>query len=46
MPDFYLELQRHENLPFLADLNAGMLALAARLDVPVVATNDLHYVRP
>jgi len=45
VPSFYLELQRHENLPFLDGLNAGLINLAERLDVPLVATNDLHYVR-
>ena len=44
VPDFYLELQRHSNLPFLDGLNAGLLGLAERLDIPLVATNDLHYV--
>ena len=43
-PSFYLELQRHENLPFLNPLNDGLLALGAKLDIPIVATNDLHYV--
>jgi DNA polymerase-3 subunit alpha len=44
VPNFYLELQRHENLPFLDGLNAGLLNIAEKLDVPLVATNDLHYV--
>ena len=43
-PGFYLELQRHGNLDFLEPLNTGLLGLAERLDVPIVATNDLHYV--
>ena len=45
VPSFYLELQRHDNLPFLDTLNNGLLGLAERLDIPFVATNDLHYVR-
>ncbi|MDA1036584.1 MAG: DNA polymerase III subunit alpha, partial [Chloroflexi bacterium] len=44
VPNFYLELQRHTNLPFLDGLNAGLISLAERLDIPLVATNDLHYV--
>jgi DNA polymerase-3 subunit alpha len=44
VPNFYLELQRHSNLPFLDGLNAGLIGLAERLDIPLVATNDLHYV--
>ena len=43
-PGFYLELQRHDGLDFLDPLNTGLLDLAERLDVPIVATNDLHYV--
>jgi DNA polymerase-3 subunit alpha len=45
VPNFYLEIQRHENLPILDQLNAGLLNLAEKLDVPIAATNDLHYVR-
>jgi DNA polymerase-3 subunit alpha len=43
-PHFYLELQRHGNMPLLDDLNAGLLRMAEELDIPLVATNDLHYV--
>ncbi|MDE2836495.1 MAG: DNA polymerase III subunit alpha [Chloroflexota bacterium] len=43
-PHFYLEMQRHENLDFLEPLNAGLLRLGEELDIPIVATNDLHYV--
>ena len=43
-PSFYLEMQRHENLEFLDRLNAGLLRLGEELDIPLVATNDLHYV--
>ena len=44
-PHFCLELQRHGNMPILEPLNAGLLTLAEELDIPLVATNDLHYVR-
>jgi DNA polymerase-3 subunit alpha len=40
---FYLELQQN-GLPEQAKANAGMLALAAREGIPVVATNDCHYL--
>ncbi len=43
-PAFYLEMQRHENLDFLTPLNDGLLRLGEDLDIPIVATNDLHYV--
>jgi DNA polymerase-3 subunit alpha len=45
VPNFYLEIQRHENLDFLEGLNNGLLTLAEKMDVPLVATNDLHYVK-
>jgi DNA polymerase-3 subunit alpha len=41
---YYLELQEH-HIPELAQLNAGTIALARELDVPLVATNDVHYAR-
>jgi DNA polymerase-3 subunit alpha len=44
VPNFYLEIQRHSNLPFLGDLNDGLVKIAERMDIPLVATNDLHYV--
>ena len=43
-PEFYLEIQRHANLPFLDQMNEGLLRLRSELDIPLVATNDLHYV--
>ena len=43
-PHFYAELQRHTNLDFQEDLNSRLLDLAGKLDIPLVATNDLHYV--
>ena len=43
-PHYFIEIQRHGNLPILEPLNAGLLSLAEELDVPIVATNDLHYV--
>ena len=46
IPSFYVELQRHDNLPFLDGLNGSLLRLADKLDLPIVATNDLHYIRP
>jgi DNA polymerase-3 subunit alpha len=45
-PDrFYLELQRHEGLPELEQANAGMVEIGRALGIPLVATNDVHYVR-
>ncbi len=40
---FYLELQDH-NLPDQHKVNGLLLDLAARLDLPMVVTNDVHYI--
>src|SRR4029079_2497193 len=42
--DFYLELQDH-GLPEQARLNGQLLQLAPQVGLPLVVTNDLHYVR-
>ncbi len=42
--DFYLELQDH-GLPPQKEVNRGLLRLAQRLNLPLVATNDVHYLR-
>jgi DNA polymerase-3 subunit alpha len=41
---YYVELQRHD-LAFLPELNRGLVALAREHDLPLVATNDVHYAR-
>jgi DNA polymerase III subunit alpha len=42
---FYLEVQAN-NLPEQLKVNAALLELAPRWGLPVVATNDVHYLRP
>ena len=41
--NFFLEVQYH-GLPEEAEVNAAMLRLSKELDIPLVATNDCHYV--
>ncbi|MDO8491412.1 MAG: DNA polymerase III subunit alpha, partial [Dehalococcoidia bacterium] len=41
--DFYLELQDH-GIPEQQQVNREMLAMSSELGLPLVATNDLHYV--
>jgi len=41
--NFYLEIQDH-GLPNQAVVNKGLLALAKRAGLPLVATNDVHYL--
>lgn len=44
--DFYLELQHHPNIPEQDTVNSGLIELANRLHVPLVATLDSHYLAP
>jgi len=41
--DFYLEIQRHP-IPEVEQINQGLISLSSVLDIPLVATNDVHYV--
>jgi DNA polymerase-3 subunit alpha len=40
---YYLELQYH-NLDFQVQINQGVVHLSQKLGLPLVATNDVHYV--
>lgn len=42
--DFYLELQRH-NIERLEPLNQKLITLSRKYGIPLVATNDNHYIR-
>lgn len=42
--DFYLELQRHPNAPEQDKVNTSLVAMSRRFGVPLVATNDVHYL--
>ncbi len=44
--NFYLELQHRPTLPEQAVLNDRLLFWSKTLGLPVVATNDTHYLRP
>ncbi len=41
---YFLELQRHEHIPQLTEINQGLVQLSKELDLPLVVTNDAHYV--
>ncbi len=41
---YFLELQRHRHVPQLDEINEGLLRLAQDTKLPLVATNDAHYV--
>ena len=41
--DYYIEIQRHQ-IPEQAIINAQLLKFAKKFKVPVIATNDSHYI--
>jgi DNA polymerase-3 subunit alpha len=43
--DFYIELQEN-SLPEQKIVNQSLLKIAAELNIPIVATNDCHYLTP
>ncbi len=43
--NFYLELQHHANIPQQAVANKKLIELSKKTGIPLVATNDLHYLR-
>ncbi|HLH72566.1 MAG TPA: DNA polymerase III subunit alpha, partial [Chloroflexota bacterium] len=43
--NYVIELQRHDGLEWLDDINRELLTIAHKLDLSVVATNDVHYVQ-
>lgn len=42
--NFYMEIQRHPQIAELEPLNQKLIALARKYGVPLVATNDVHYL--
>ena len=43
--DYYLELMEHGGVDELPAVNAGLMELHRETGIPLVATNDAHYVR-
>ncbi len=41
--DFYFEIQR-QPMPELQEINRNLVAMSAELGIPLVATNDVHYI--
>jgi DNA polymerase-3 subunit alpha len=41
--DFYLEIQRHP-IAELEQINQALMSMSDELDIPLVATNDVHYI--
>jgi DNA polymerase-3 subunit alpha len=43
--NYYLELQLHDNTPELEEINEELVRISNELGIPLVATNDTHFVR-
>jgi DNA polymerase-3 subunit alpha len=41
--NFCLEVQDHPNIPRQSEINNAIFQIGSKLDIPIVATNDLHY---
>ena len=44
--DFYLELETHPKIPEQEKANKELVYLSRKLGIPIVATNDVHYIYP
>lgn len=44
--NYYLELQHHPSIPEQARVNEALKRIAKETGIPLVATNDSHYVMP
>ena len=42
--DFYLEIQRHPRVDGQEEANQGLIKIGKELGIPIVATNDAHYL--
>ncbi|KKQ37432.1 MAG: polymerase III alpha subunit protein [Candidatus Roizmanbacteria bacterium GW2011_GWA2_37_7] len=42
--DFYIELQRHPNMTELEKVNNVLVSFSRKYNIPLVATNDVHYL--
>ena len=42
--NFYLELQHHPNLEHQAEVNQALINFSRELNLPLIATNDIHYL--
>ena len=44
--DYYFELQKHSKIEKYEPVNQKLINLSRKLGVPIVATNDVHYLYP
>ena len=44
--NFYLEIQHHPGLPEQKPVNNALIKISQKYKIPLVATNDVHYIKP
>jgi len=44
--NFYLEIQNHPNIQEQKNVNKVLIDISKKLKIPLVATNDIHYLKP
>lgn len=44
--DYYLEIQRHNQIPEYAEIEPKLIQLAKETNIPLVATHSPHYLKP
>jgi len=42
--NFFFELEAHHNLKYQDEVNEYLIKMGKKLDIPVVAANDIHYI--
>ena len=42
--NYFLEVQRHAHVEHLDAINDALVVMSSELDIPMVATNDCHYI--
>ena len=43
--NFYLDIQNHPNFKEQKTINKGLVSISKKLGIPLVATNDVHYLK-
>ena len=44
--NFYIEISHHPDIENHANIQKGLVELARRINIPLVATQDAHYIKP
>jgi len=44
--NFYLEIQNHIHIEDQKKVNKALISISKKLKIPLVATNDIHYLKP